>query len=308
MGEDASEERNLFSEPRERTAAYVASELGLVRVDLAPDRIGEFSLVERCAATAVAASGAIVAAGTEDGVLVDSGDGFRASGFGPAVAVGVDGTTVVAAGPDGEVCRLDCSSGVDPESSESTDDRPGWEYAGTARSPRRFDGRLLAGEGGVYRVREDGDLEGVGIGLEDVRDVASPGPFAATDGGLYRYDGDEWHRESDGRASIVASDGERAHAIDSEGLLERAVDRSGGTPERGVDRSGGEGHWERQALPDGTQPIDLAYGASLYAVTAEGEFLVAAAGEQATDGRGGWRSRSIGVRGVTGLAVGASPE
>lgn len=293
MSEDASEERNLFAESREPTAAYVASDLGVVRVDLAPDRIGEFALVERCGATAVAASGSIVAAGTENAVLVDAGEGFRASGFGPAVAVGVDGTTVVAAGPGGEVCRLDWSSAADRERGESADDRPGWEYAGTARSPRRFDGRLLGADGGIYWVRDDGDLEWVGIGLEGAQDVSSTGPFAATDAGLYRYDGEEWRREHDCAASIVASDGQRVHAIDRDGLLERSADRSG--------KAGG---WERRSLPRGSQPVDIAYGASLCAVTDDGEFLVAPAGEQATDGQGGWRSRSIGVRGVTGLAVG----
>jgi hypothetical protein len=285
MSGDASEKRNLFAEPREQTAAYVASELGVVRVDLAPDRIGEFSLVERCAATAVAASGSIVAAGTENAVLVDSGDGFQASGFGPAVAVGVDGTTVVAAGPDGEVGRLDRAASA-----------PGdWVTVGTVENPRRFDGGLLASESGVYRLRDGSELDA--IGLADVRDVAASGPFAATDAGLYRHDGEEWRREYDGRASIVASDGQRAHAIDRDGLLERSAGRS----------SGAEG-WDRRPLPDGTQPVDLAYGASLCAVTDDGEFLVAPAGEQATDGQGGWRSRSIGVRGVTGLAVGASSE
>jgi hypothetical protein len=306
MSGDASEKRNLFAEPREQTAAYVASDLGVVRVDLAPDRIGEFSLVERCAATAVAASGSIVAAGTESAVLVDTGDGFQASGFGPAVAVGVDGTTVVAAGPDGEVCQIDCSSAADWERGESADDRPDWEYTGTTQNCRRFDGRLLGAEGGIYWVRDDGELEWVGIGLEGVRDVSSTGPFAATDDGLYRYGGEEWHREHDGDASIVASDGQRVHAIDRDGLLERTVDRSGRAGDR--ERSSGAEGWERRTLPDGTQPVDLAYGASLCAVTDDGEFLVAPAGEQATDGQGGWRSRSIGVRGVSGLAVGPSRE
>ena len=49
--------------------------------------------------------------------------------------------------------------------------------------------------------------------------------------------------------------------------------------------------------------VDLAYGACLYAVTESGEFLLAAEEEQTTDGQGGWRTRMLGIRGVTGLAA-----
>jgi hypothetical protein len=106
MSEDASEERSLFERSREATAAYVAGDLGVVRVDLAPDRIGEFSLVERCTARGVAAGRSLVAVATPEAVLLNRGEGFADGGFGPAVAVGVDGGTVLAASPDGAVGRL----------------------------------------------------------------------------------------------------------------------------------------------------------------------------------------------------------
>jgi len=290
MGEDASDERRLFEPRGQQTAAYVASDLGVVRVDLAPDRIGEFSLVQRCEAAAVAASGTLVAVGTPDRVLVDRGNGFERVGFGPAVAVGVDGGTVLAAGPDGTVGRLDATAvggagGID-----------GWEVVGTVREPRRFDGRLLAAAGGVYRIDDErsrlddvSSLDSVGA-----RDVAAAGPYAATDSGVFRFDDDRWQQEYEGAASVVASDGGRTHALAADGLLER---------DGGQSSEAAGGSWERLALPDGAEPVDLAHGASLLAVTGDGRFLVAAADDQATDGRGGWRSRTLGVRGVVGLAV-----
>jgi len=279
MGEDASEERSLFERSRESTAAYVAGDLGVVRVDLAPDRIGEFSLVERYTARGVAAGRSLVAVATPEAVLLNRGEGFEDGGFGPAVAVGVDGRSVLAASPDGAVGRLDLPNGdADAE----------WEAIGTVSAPRRFDGALLAAGDGVYRAA-DGLTS---LGSAAARDVAAAGPYAATDEGLFRHAGGEWHREHDTLASAVAADGERAHAITDAGVLERA-DESESAGDR----------WERLATPGHGHPVDLAHGPGLYAVTGTGEFLIAAEGEQATDGRGGWRSRTLGVRGVTGLAV-----
>lgn len=290
MGEDASDERRLFEPRGQQTAAYVASDLGVVRVDLAPDRIGEFSLVERCEAAAVAASDSLVAVGTPERVLIDRSDGFERVGFGPAVAVGVDGQTVFAADPNGAVGRLDAAAVGEAGATD------GWEHVGTVPEPRRFDGRLLAAGDGVYRVDDErsrlddaGSLESAGA-----RDVAAAGPYAATDSGVFRLGGDAWQQEYEGAASVVASDGERTHALAAEGLLERDGGQSS-------DAAGGS--WQRLALPDGAEPVDLAHGASLLAVTGDGRFLVAAADDQATDGRGGWRSRTLGVRGVVGLAV-----
>jgi len=279
MGEDASEERNLFARSRESTVAFVASDLGVVRVDLAPDRIGEFSLVERCSARGVAAGDALVAVATPDGVLLDRGEGFADAGFGATVAVGVDDETVYAAAPGGKIGRLDASA----ESSA------GWTAVGTAGEPRRFDGALLAAGSGVYRIDEG--LES--LGLHEARDVAAAGPYAATEEGLFHSADGEWRGEYDGVASVVAADGERAHAVDGSGVLERVSDGS----------AGDAACWERPATPGSAMPVALAYGACVYAVTAAGEFLLAAEDDQATDGQGGWRTRTIGVRGVTGLAV-----
>jgi len=264
MGEDASEERRLF-EPRDGGAvAYVTSDLGVVRVDLGPDRIGEFSLVERCQATAVAVDDSLAAVGTDDAVLMDTGDGFESAGFGPAVAVGVDDGTVLAAGPDGSVSRRE---------NDGT-----WDSVGTVTDPQRFDGRLLAAGDGVYRVGTE--LERVYDG--GARDVTGDGVRVGTDDGLFRHEDGHWHREHDGAVSVVS----RRYALDSEGLLEL----------RG-------GRWEQVATPAGGDLVALVDGACLYAVAENGRFLVSVPGERATDGQEGWRSRTLGVRGVTDLGV-----
>jgi hypothetical protein len=264
MGEDASEERRLF-EPRDGGAlAYVTGDLGILRVDLGPDRIGEFSLVERCQAKAVAVDDSLAAVGTDETVLIDTGDGFTSTDFGPAMAVGVEDGTVFAAGPDGTVARR-----------EGADD---WQPVGTVSDPRQFDGRSLAASDGVYRV--GAELERSYDG--GARDVTGEGSRVATDDGLVRHESGAWHREYDEAASVVAG----SYALDAEGLLERTGDR-----------------WDRRATPAGTDPVALVDGTCLYAVTDDGQFLVSVPGERATDGQGGWRSRTLGVRGVTGLGV-----
>lgn len=264
MGDDASEERRLF-EPREGGAlAYVTSDLGILRVDLGPDRIGEFSLVERCQAHAVAVDDSLAAVGTDETVLIDAGAGFTSTAFGPAVAVGVEDGTVFAAGPDGTVARRE--------------NEGAWNTVATVSDPRQFDGRYLAACDGVHRIGTE--LERIYGG--DARDVTGDGSRVATDDGLSGYEDGAWHREHDEGVSVVAGD----YAIDAGGLLERTGD-----------------HWEPVTTPLDIDLVALVDGACLYAVTDDGQFLVSVPGERATDGQGGWRSRTLGVRGVTGLGV-----
>jgi len=201
-GDDAADERRLFGGRRQETAAYVAAGVGVARVDLAADRVGQFSLVHRCRATSLAATPEVVAVGTDESALVDRGTGFEQTGAGPAVAVGLDGGAVLAASPDGEVSR-------------------DGERVGTVADPRRFDGNLLATGDGVVRVGEDL----ANLGLADVRDVAwaEDGLLAATADGLYGDVG-RWTRLLAGDARAVASDGVRVAVVDGEGVLERRDD------------------------------------------------------------------------------------
>lgn len=266
-GDISLEEKRMYGDKREETHAFVASDMGVTRVEIAGDQIGRFSLVVDDPAASIAGGDGKLVVGTETDVLVGTGDGFAGTGFGEAVVVGLDGGTPLAVGPEGTVARL---SGND------------WVTVGSVTGPRRMDGNLLATKAGVVRVEHNLlDLEGG----SDVRDVAAAGPYAATGDGLLARD-DDWTRVAGGDCTLVAADGQRVHAVSENGLLVTH-----------------DGDWRAQDLPAEAAFADIAHGESLYAVTADGTFFVYADSEVTPDGRGGWRSRALGVRHVVGLAV-----
>ena len=124
----------------------------------------------------------------------------------------------------------------------------------------------------------------IGTPASDV--LAAAGPYAATAEGLVTYNGDAWRRVAGGDCTLVAADGTRAHAVSDDGLLARR-----------------DGDWRVRELPVDAAIADLTHGESLYAVTVDGTFLVFAPSKLTPDGRGGWGSRALGVREVTGVAV-----
>lgn len=263
----SQEEMRMYSETREETTAFVASDMGVTRVEVAGNQIGRFSLVHDDPATSIAGADGKLVVGTESDVLVGTDEGFAETNFGAAAAVGLDDGTPLAVAPDGTVARLE------------GDD---WVTVGSVTGPRRMDGNLLATRDSVVRVA---------AGLFDldagpaVRDVAAAGPYAATADGVLAYD-DGWTRVAGGNCTLVAADGERAHAVSEDGLLVRRND-----------------DWQVHDLPTDTAVADIAHGESLYAVTADGTVFVYAAPDLTPDGQGGWRSRALGVRNVVGLAV-----
>lgn len=259
--------KRVYAETRDGTAAYVASALGVTRVELAGDRIGRFSLVAGCTATDVAGGDGRLAVGTDEDVLLGTTDGFVETGFGRAGAVSIADGTPVAASPDGEVARL------------VGDD---WVTVGTVARVRRMDGSLLAASDGVYRI--DTELSALGD-ARAVRDVAT-GPYAATAEGLFSYDGDRWARVAGGDCTLVAADADAVHAVSDAGLLAR----------RGDD-------WHAVGIPVDAPIADITHGESLYGVTADGTVLVYAASQRSPDEQSRWRSRALGVPEVTGLAV-----
>lgn len=264
----ALDEKRVYGDTRQETAAYVSAALGVARVEIAGDQIGRFSLERSCTATAIAGRDGRLVVGTETDVLLGTEDGFAATDFGPASAVAVADGTPVAAGPDGAVARLVGDS---------------WERVGTVERVHRMDGDLLAASDGVYRV--GASLSAVDLAAA-VRDVAAAGPYAATAEGLVTYNGDAWRRVAGGDCTLVAADGTRAHAVSDDGLLARR-----------------DGDWQVRELPVDAAVADLTHGESLYAVTVDGTFLVFAPSKLTPDGRGGWGSRALGVREVTGVAV-----
>lgn len=272
----ALDEKRVHGERRGATRAVVASGLGLATVQVSDDQIGRFGLAHRCVARDVASDGRLGVA-TDDRVLVGNVEVLEATAFGPAVAVGFATTApppsddgLVAAGPNGRIARR-----ADGQ----------WVEVGAVDAPARgIDGDLLAAADGVYRIGDD--LEDLGLG--DVRDVAADGPYAATADGIHRRSADGWITERDGDATVVASDGERAHAVVDGTLLER------------VEGTGDGPSWVDADCPE-DEVVAVAYADATYAVTADGRFLVDA--PTAKDGAAGWRSRSLGLDDVDALAV-----
>jgi hypothetical protein len=149
----------------------------------------------------------------------------------------------------------------------------GWEILGSIDDVRAIDGEMVAAGSGVYR------LDGTHVGLDDVHDIATAGtPLAATESGLY-YLANGWVRALEGNVSVVASDGRRSHAATAETLY----------------ATHDENEWATVDLPVAGTVRDVAYSEGTYAVTEDGTFL-ANAGD-------GWRHRSLGVLGISGMTV-----
>ncbi|QLH80694.1 HVO_0234 family beta-propeller protein [Halosimplex pelagicum] len=265
----AIEEKRMYGDRREETVAYLATAQGVATVRVSGDQVGRFGLAHRTDARDVATvDGAVVVATDEDALV--GPEEFEPLGFGPAVAVGTDrGDDVLAADESGRVARY----------------RDGeWTDLGTVDDARAVADGFVAAADGVHRV--DGDALAT-AGLEGVRDVAVADgvPLAATDDGLYRL-GNGWLRERDGAFRAVAAGGGHAHAATADEFVERD----------------GEA-WTDVDLPVEGSVVDAGYGECVYAVTADGTFLVGADPETTADGAGGWRSRSLGLPGVAALAV-----
>ncbi|QCS40885.1 hypothetical protein [Natrinema versiforme] len=283
---DSIEEKRVYGDREGAITAYVASAIGVVRVRVAGDTVGEFGLCERCEARDIAATRDAVAVATDEDVRIrtledgadtdDAGDDpFVETGFGPAVAVGYDDDgDLIAADPDG---RLACRAAGSEEWTPLEDE--------TVAAVRAIDGDLVGTDSGVYRAH-DGGLDHAG--LTDVRDVSAAGvPLAATADGLYKL-GNGWMEILEGQFDAVAADPRsepgqlvRAHAVAGDAVYEYAADDDEWR-ERSGDRSRG-------------RIVGVGYGDTVYAVTESGTFCSVSEGE--------WRTRTLGITGVTGLAV-----
>lgn len=284
----ALDEKRMYGDKRAETVVYVAGGMGLTRVEVAGDQVGRFELAVRDEVRDVAGRDGRLLVATDEDVLVGTGEDFEPTGFGPAAAVGLAPGEVdpdprpVAAGLDGEVAVLRGDQ---------------WEPVGPVDDPRAVDGDLLAAGDGVYRIDIAADGDTVTAGLDRLRegpatDVAAAGPYAVCPDGLYELPD---RRLRDGEHTAVAADasgrrgdaGSRAHAVAGGDLFVRH----------------GRDGWDRVDLPTDESVVDVAYGESVYAVTAVGTLLVRADPERTPDGHGGWRSRALGVREVRRLAV-----
>ncbi|WP_226004758.1 HVO_0234 family beta-propeller protein [Natrinema salinisoli] len=280
---DSIEEKRVYGDRGGAITAYIASGIGIVRVRVAGDSVGEFGLCERCDARDIAATRDGVAVATDEDVrLLELEDGadadertdetFVETDFGPAVAVGYDGGELIAAGPDGRVASR--PAGADEWTTLED------EVGGPVRA---IDGDLVGTDNGVYRVH-DGGLDHAG--LTDVRDVSAAGvPLAATADGLYKL-GNGWMEIREGSFDVVAADPrsepgqlERAHAVADRVFYEYAAT---------------DDEWHESGRSS-DRIVGFGYGETVYAITVGGVFRTA------TDGT--WRKRALGVTDVTGLAV-----
>lgn len=321
---DASEDRRLFGDRQETTIGYVASKMGLVRIELSADRIGNYSLLERGSVRAVATDDQTVVVGTDESVHFDTDDSGECMplGFGRTTAVGIDGETVFAAGPDGTIGRLDgheawnwrqsdagihadagvqdgagiqddagiqSGAGVQADADENREPDPTWQTLGSVDDPASIDGDLLAAESGVFRLGSS--IETLGLsGVTDVaRDSTGSELLAATRDGLYCCSNGEadWEQLTTDEYHRVLSVEDGYLTVTDEGTVRRVT---------------GDGWTRIEGLED--EPIvDIAQGESLYAVTEAGDLFMAAEPDQTTDGYDGWRSQPVGVRGVVGIAL-----
>jgi hypothetical protein len=262
-------EKRVYVAQSDTVEAYVAAELGVAVARVSGDKVGEFSLVERCSARDVAATARGVAAATDEDVLVGDADGFAETGFGPAVAVTSYDGGALAAGEDGRVAHHDGD----------------WTTVGTVDADvRALDADLVAAADGVHRLTDDGLAP---AGLDDARDVAAAGvPHAATPSGLYHL-GNGWMDAVSEDFSVVASDpvtasaGElgRAHAATADALYAH-----------------GDGDWHPVDLPVEESVAGVAYAA-------EAPVVLTTAGTLAVDAGDGFRHRSLGLRDARALAV-----
>lgn len=253
--------------------AYVASKHGITLVEVEDDEVTGYQLLHECTATDVAETAdGRVAVATPKAVLLGDTDGFEATGFGSAVAIG--GDPLLAASAKGHVAEYG-----DGE----------WERIGTLPGDvNAIDGDLLATGEGVFRVTDGGIQH---VGLTRANDVSTPGvPHAATEAGLYKL-GAGWMDAADGAFTLVSADPGSAEP----GILGRA---HAATREQLFVYDGDS--WGPWHIPVGADIVGIGYADAVYALSEDGT-LVTAKGEE-------WRTRSLGISGVTGLVVQAMEE
>lgn len=248
--------------------AFVASKHGITRIEVVDGEVRGYALVHECTARDLAATadGRIVV-GTQTDVLFGDGQEFEGSGFGSAVAVG--GDPVLAASPNGDIAgRIDGA----------------WQPIGSLpASVTAIDGDLVATEDGVFRVTDGGIQH---VGLDQAADVSTAGvPYAATASGLFKL-GAGWMSALEGEFHLVTADPRTAEP----GVVRRA---HAATPEQLFVYDGDE--WGPWHIPVDSPVVGIGYDQAVFALSEDGTLISARDGE--------WRTRSLGLSGITGLLV-----
>lgn len=286
------EEKRVYAGSAGHTDVFVASGLGLVRVAVSADKVGEFTMVRRGTVRDVAVrpradASDRIAVATDEALLVGdltaggdhvAGDdlALKPTDFGPTVAVDDHDGGFLVAGVDGKVAV------VHGDGNGTTS-----EGVGSVDAPRAVDAPLVAAADGVHRVVGGDPATATlsNVGLADVRDVAGAGvPLAATTEGLY-YLGNGWMDARPEAADVVAADGEgHALAATADGFYRHAGD------------AWGSDAWTLAALPVDEAVVAAGYGPGLALAVTEAGTLCVDAGD-------GWRHQVIGARDVGGLAA-----
>lgn len=263
------DEDRVYDDREGANVCYLATDVGVVRVAVSDDLVGEYGVVRRGTARDVAVvDGRVVVATDQD--VVDDG---AATEVGPALAVGTD-----------------ARGGVLAVAVDGTARQPSGPALGSVPNARAVAGGLVAASDGVYRVGDDVSH----AGLDDVRDVAggtgATPPLAATATGLYAL-GPGWSRRVEGGFAAIAVGPDGAVALDDGGRVHLSV--ADGTGRRPLDA------WERlPSLPATVDPVDVGRGAGVtYVAGRDGRFAVRLDGVE-------WRTRMLGAPGVRRLVVG----
>lgn len=261
------DEKRVYGSKEGSTPVFVATGVGLARVEVSADLVGEFALARRGDTRDVVGSEGRLAVAAED-ALVATGDGFAETGFGPASAVGFD-DGLIAAG-EGRVARHDGSD---------------WATLAEIEDVRAISGGMCAAAGGVFR------FDGGHVGLDGVRDLSTDGEvLAATGDGLY-YLANGWMDSLGGGFRAVAADGDRAYAAADDGTLYRRDD----------------GDWVDADAPGDVADVTLADDAVYAVTTGGTFLANAEDGRSSeardAEPHGGWRDRMLGLPEARRIAV-----
>lgn len=279
------DEKRVYGDRSGAVTLAVATEIGVARVAVSGEQVGEFGLATKVPAHDIVTAppspdtdGGGVAVATDEDVLLGDPDDPQPTGFGTAVAVGRNDEQLLAANESGRIAVWD------PGSSESGNAAGAWDELATLDAEiRALDGDLVATSDGVYRFTQNAFQPS---GLDDVWDVAAGiAPYAATSDGLYHL-GNGWMDalEGDFRVVEITATGtkvERGHAA---------------TPDAFYEHWGSE--WRECNVPG--RVTDVAHGPRDYAITDNGVFLL-----RRDDG---WHARTLGLPGAMGIAVVGTPE
>lgn len=288
----ARADRRLFGDRRRERRLFVAAPAGIAGVDVADGRVGQFSLLDRRSCSTVAAGEECVIAGTDEGVLVDTGQGFQRLHGEPDRAiqgVGIHDDALFWATSAGEVFRLVVDDWPVSDTETVTD-------VGTVTEPVAIEAGFLGTATGIYRLNDRlatvAETESLGT-LQDLSLVGEPSDrppadalLVATSTGIYRRASGGWIQEHGQASSVIQTAGDHAVAANDDGVLVRT-----------------DSGWHRPAAQPNEPIVDLAIDDRPYALSASGTVWTTTEPFDELRDRWDWRSFAIGLVDATECAL-----